>query len=135
MRVSGGATLDTNIAVYALSQDSKGAVAAEILEACAFLSVQVLNEYANLAVRKLGRDWSLVADFLHRLRSAGPKILPVDEEAHRSALRFAERYRLSFYDALMPAVALSGGAVTIYSEDMQHGMTIDGRLRIVNPFR
>lgn len=52
MRVSGEATVDTNIAVYALSQDAKGPVAAATLEACAFLSVQVLNEYANLAVRK-----------------------------------------------------------------------------------
>lgn len=46
----------------------------------------------------------------------------------------SSRATSSFYDALMLAVALSGGARTIYSEDMQHGMTIDEALRVVDPF-
>jgi predicted nucleic acid-binding protein len=28
-----------------------------------------------------------------------------------------------------------GSAALLWSEDMQHGLLVDGRLRIVNPFR
>lgn len=62
-------------------------------------------------------------------------ILPITVTSHEDAQRIAARYRLSFYDALMLAVALAGGARTFYSEDMQHGLTIDETLRIVDPFR
>lgn len=135
MIVDGQATFDTNIAVYALSEDPKGPKAAEIVEACAFVSVQVLNEYANVAARKLERDWRTISEDLVRLCSGGPKILPIDAASHGEALRIAGRYRLSFYDALMLAVALLGGARTFYSEDMQHDLVIDGTLRVVDPFR
>jgi predicted nucleic acid-binding protein len=47
----------------------------------------------------------------------------------------AERYRLSLYDAMIAAAALLAGCATLWSEDMQHGMTLDGRLRVVDPFR
>ena len=47
----------------------------------------------------------------------------------------AERYRLSIYDAMIAAAALHADCDTLWSEDMQDGMTIEGRLRIANPFR
>ena len=128
-------TLDTNIAVYALSTDERAERASTVLRNSAFLSVQVLNEYANVGLRKRGDPWSLVAAQLAALRDAVPRILPIDDEANHTAVRIGERYSLSFYDSLMLAVALAGGARTLYSEDMQHGLMIDGRLRIVDPFR
>ncbi len=129
------ATFDTNVAIYAITDDAKGPTAAAIVASCPFVSVQVLNEYANAASRKLKRDWRTIAADLAKLRSAGPVILPIGEEAHHEARRLAFRYGVSFYDALMLAVALMGGARTIYSKDMQHGLFIDDRLRILDPFR
>ncbi|MDO8595344.1 MAG: hypothetical protein Q7R45_01855 [Sulfuricaulis sp.] len=41
--------------------------------------------------------------------------------------------RLSFWDALIVQAAIEGHASTLYSEDMQHGLTVDG-LKVVNPF-
>ena len=128
-------TIDTNIAVYALSTDAKAGQAGEFLRRCAFLSVQVLNEYASVGVRKRRDSWEVVSADLTDLRNTVPRILPIDDDANRVAARIAERYRLSFYDALMLAVALTGGARTIYSEDMQHGLLIEGSLRIMDPFR
>jgi predicted nucleic acid-binding protein len=49
-------------------------------------------------------------------------------------LTIAERYNLSIYDAMIAASALTADCDTLWSEDMQHGMVIDGRLRIINPF-
>jgi len=128
------ATLDTNVAFYALTESAKTSAATACLRASAFLSVQVLNEYANVAVRKRQRSWSQVAEDIDELRQAVARIVPISENANGDALRIAARYNLSFYDALMLAVALSGGARTFYSEDMQHDLTIDGSLRVVNPF-
>jgi predicted nucleic acid-binding protein len=50
-------------------------------------------------------------------------------------LDVAERYGFSIYDALIAASALHAGCDTLWSEDLQHGMTLEQCLRIVNPFR
>ena len=46
----------------------------------------------------------------------------------------AERFRLSVYDGLIVAAALETGCDVLYSEDMHHGLVVDRRLRIENPF-
>jgi predicted nucleic acid-binding protein len=56
-------------------------------------------------------------------------------ETHEAALRLAERYGFAIYDAMIVASALHARCDTPWSEDMQHGMTLDEGLRIVNPFR
>ena len=38
------------------------------------------------------------------------------------------------FDALVVASALRAGCGILYSEDMKHGLTVDERLRLVNPF-
>lgn len=52
---------------------------------------------------------------------------------YQRGLEIAERWRFSFYDALIVAAALSAGCKTLYSEDLQHDQRLDG-LRVVNPF-
>jgi predicted nucleic acid-binding protein len=39
-----------------------------------------------------------------------------------------------FWDSLIVAAALHGGATVLYSEDMQTGLTVNDRLTIHNPF-
>lgn len=136
IRPGARSTLDTNIAIYAFDDaDAKAPLARAVLADAEFLSVQLLNEFTNVTVRKRGRSWADAAWGVSRLRNAVAEILPIRAPDNADALRIAERYRLSFSDALMLAVALSGGAATIYSEDMQHDLVIDGTLRIVDPFR
>ena len=128
-------TLDTNVAIYAFTGTGpKAATARAVLERVDFISVQLLNEFANAVREKQGRSWSEIAPALDRIRRSVPKVLALDEAVHIEAVRLVARYLLGFYDALMLSAALSGGARTFYSEDMQHGMTIDETLRIVNPF-
>jgi predicted nucleic acid-binding protein len=50
-------------------------------------------------------------------------------------LVLAERHYLSTWDAMIVASALHADCETLWSEDMQDGMVVDGRLRIANPFR
>ena len=129
------ATADTNIAIYALTTSNRTDAATAALRACRFLSVQVLNEYANVSLRKRQLDWTRVAEDIDELKRGIGTILDISATANAEALRIAERYRLSFYDSLLLAVAVAGGASIFYSEDMQHDLLIDGTLRIVDPFR
>ncbi len=126
--------VDSNVVLYLLSTDSRKADRAEaVLESGATLSVQVLNEVANVARRKLGMGWTETREFLAVLRAICPaEALTVG--THDRALRLAEGYSLSFYDALIAASALLAGCEVLLSEDMQHGLLIDRQLRVCNPF-
>jgi predicted nucleic acid-binding protein len=130
-----GEFLDSNILVYAFTADPRAAAAQALLESGCTISVQGLNEFANVARRKLGKPWEEIRDALAAIRALCPTILPIDLDTHDAALRLAERHGFAIFDALMVAAALEAGSDTLWSEDMQHGMAIEGTLRILNPFR
>ena len=69
------------------------------------------------------------------MRVLCPTVIALDLATHDDALRIAERYGYSMFDALVVASALQAGSDTLWSEDMHDGMVIDSRLRISNPFR
>ena len=124
---------DTNIAVYALLPGPKADRALAVLSD-ATISVQVLNEFANVALRKLSLSAADLALKIVELRSQVSVIAIMDESTHDLAREIADRYRLSFYDCLIVASALLSDCDTLYSEDMQHGLVIEGRLTIIDPF-
>lgn len=127
--------LNSNVLVYAFTTDRRAAVAQALLQTRPIISVQGLNEFANVARRKLGMDWQEVGDATAALRVLCPTVLALDLATHDEALRIAERYGYSMFDALVLASALQAGSDTLWSEDMHDGMVIDSRLRISNPFR
>ena len=62
---------------------------------------------------------------------------PVEDltlQTHDVGGALAERYGFSIYDAMIVASALVAGCTTLWSEDMQDGLLVEGQLRIVNPF-
>lgn len=130
-----GEFLDTNIIVYAFTTDLRAGPAQALLGRGCVTSVQALNEFANVARRKLGMKWREVHDALAAIRTVCRPIVPVDLESHADGLRIAERYGYAIFDALMIAAALRARCTLLYSEDMQDRLVIDGRLRIVDPFR
>jgi predicted nucleic acid-binding protein len=129
-----GSFFDTNVLIYVASTDPVKADRAEKLIADGgTISVQVLNEIANVARRKMGLTWAETHAFLSMLRELLP-VEPVTTEIHETGLALAERYGLSIYDAMIAASALHAGCDTLWSEDMQNGMVLDHRVKIVNPF-
>ena len=129
-----GSFFDTNVLIYLASADEKKADRAEGLVAQGgVISIQVLNEIANVGRRKLRMSWSELNEFLETLRAL-LTVQSVTLEIHETGLALAERYGLALYDAMIAAAALHGDCNTLWSEDMQHGLIIEGRLRIVNPF-
>ena len=128
------AFLDSNIVLYALDIDiSKRDIAWKLLFGMPCISVQVLNECSNVLNRK--RQWSAeeVAKTLGHLL-AFVRVEPTDVATVRSAWKLQARYRFSYYDSLIISASLAACCSTLYSEDMQHGQVIEGRLTIINPF-
>ena len=126
---------DTDVLAYLASGDTAKADRAEAaLAAGGSISVQVLNELANVARRKMQMSWDETHALLDMLRGL-LTVHPLTTEIHEAGLRLAERYGFSIYDAMIAASALQAGCDTLWSEDMQHGMALDEGLRIVNPFR
>jgi predicted nucleic acid-binding protein len=126
--------VDTNVLLYLLSgEEAKADKAEALLAGRITISVQVLNEFANVARRRLGLEWRELVEVLRDIRSFS-QVLPITEETHDRGLALAERYRLSLYDSMIVASALVAGCSVLYSEDMHNGLRIERSLTIRNPF-
>lgn len=133
--------VDTNVIVYAYDKDAgeKHQVAAEIMKdlwrsGLGTISTQILQEFFVTLTRKISvpMDISVVRETLRRLSKWDVMLIDVDTII--SATELQERYKYSFWDSLIIAAALAGGARTILSEDLADGQTIQG-LTIKNPFK
>jgi predicted nucleic acid-binding protein len=126
---------DTNVLVYVVGQkDERTALADALVAGGGVVSVQVLNELASVARRKLRMTWEEIDEALAAIRILCPSPVPLTIETHEAGLRIAAQYGYHIYDALVAAAALEAECTTLYSEDLQDGQVIDGRLTIRNPF-
>jgi predicted nucleic acid-binding protein len=126
---------DTNVLIYAVAQDDpRSTQAEELLALGGVFSVQILNEFASVARRKILMSWSDVMEALNAFRVLCPSPLPITIEMHDAALKVAEKHGYNIYDALVVSAALEAGCTTLYSEDLRDGQTIDGQVTIRNPF-
>lgn len=126
---------DSNVVLYLVGSDRVKAIRAEeLIKKGGIITVQVLNEIANVLRRKDSMPWLRLNRFIADIR-ASLDVRPVTIDIHDSGLRLAERYGFSIYDSFIVAAALAGDCNTLWSEDMQDGMMVDQRLRILNPFK
>ena len=129
-----GKFADSNVVLYTTSRDDRRAeIALGLIGDGLVVSVQVLNEAANVMSRKWKRPWTETLTLLTGLRSSC-QIVPVNEVTHHLGIEIAIRHRLSIYDSMIVAAALLANCHTLYSEDMHPGLVIENRLRVVNPF-
>lgn len=130
-----GDFFDTNVLLYMASGDLKKADRAEgLIRNGGIVSVQVLNEIASVARRKMWLSRDETRGFLGLIRGL-LRVEAITVATHETGLVLAERYSLSIYDSMIVAAALLTGCDRLWSEDMQHGMMIDRGLRVVDPFR
>jgi predicted nucleic acid-binding protein len=128
--------LDTNVLIYAaLQPDPRSDTARALMARRGTISVQVLNEFVNVAQRKLRRFWPEIMTAVGAIRDLCPPPVPITLTVHEVALGIATRTGYQFYDALIIAAALESGCSTLFSEDLQDGQVIEGSLTIRNPFR
>ena len=128
------AFFDTRVLLYLLSEDSgKADRVEELLAEHGTVSVQVLNEFAAVAVRKLKMPLRDVREILDTIRAVCG-VEPITWATHERGLAINERYGFSLYGSMIVASALIADVKVLYIEDLQHGQVIDGQLRVVDPF-
>ncbi len=127
--------LDSNVLLYLGAADDTKSDRAEALVATGgTISIQVLNEVANVARRKMAMSWTEMRHFLGILREL-LDVRSLTVETHDLGIAIAERNGFSIFDSMIIASALLADCDILWTEDLQHGQVIEGRLRIVNPFK
>lgn len=130
--------VDTNVLIYAEVSDApvKQRVALDLLkrlydEALGVLSTQVLQEYCNVALKKLhlpARHVRAQLDLYGQF-----EVIQVTPAIIHAALDLHQTRSIAFYDAIIVATAQTAGCDVVFSEDMNTGESLAG-VRIVNPF-
>ena len=87
-----GEFLDTTVLVYAFTRDPRAAAAQALLGRDGVTSVQALNEFTDVARRKLGMSWQEVREALAAIRILCQTFVPLDIDTHADALRIAKRH-------------------------------------------
>jgi predicted nucleic acid-binding protein len=126
--------VDSNVVIYALGIGRKAERARELLLAGPCISVQVLNEVLNVGRKKARWSWEETKRNLVWVQTGMHAIIPVTLDIHARGLHLAERYGLSTYDAMIAAAALEVRCRTLWSEDMQDGLVLNGSLTVRSPF-
>ena len=125
---------DTNVLVYAfLSTDPRHGTARTLAAGGGVFSVQVANEFVDVARRKMRWEWEDVVAMLAAFRAWFGTPVPLTHETHVLAVEVARRHGLRIYDGLILSAAKQAGCRILYTEDLQDGQTIEGVL-VRNPF-
>jgi predicted nucleic acid-binding protein len=123
---------DTNILLYALDTGTKSLRANELIAGGGVVSVQVLNEFLDVARRKLKLDPVSAVSFLNQLVNE-LEIVDLTRPMQKRAVEIMLTTNTGTYDANIIAAAELSGCDVLYTEDLSHGQKI-GRVAIVNPF-
>lgn len=141
MSVELEAFLDTNVLVYAVSEEEGGKhrQAAELVrrgfaEGCFAISTQVLLELYVTVTRKIAVPLPApqALDFVSAL--AQWRVVEQTPELVLAALALAERSRLSPWDAAILEAARRAGCTRLITEDLAAGAEYGG-VTVENPFR
>ena len=131
--------LDTNILVYADAGDEPikqqralSLITEHRLAGSGVISTQVLQEYTNVALRKLGLPAALVRERLSFY--ARFDVVTTTPALILDALDLHVLRGVAFYDALIVQAAIASGCARLLSEDMQDGAVLAG-VRVSNPFK
>lgn len=132
--------LDTNILIYAYdtSAGDKHQKARDLLtglweSGLGMVSTQVLQEFHVTVTRKIPKPLNLatareiIADFLTW------DVVVNDGESILKAIDVQEKHGFSFWDSMVIAAAIAGGAEVLLTEDLSDGQKIGG-VEIRNPF-
>lgn len=133
--------LDTNIFVYSFDRTSpkKSLRARQLIRQAiqtrtGIVSYQVVQEFFNVALRRFAHPMTS-SDAEQYLSATFRPLLAVHSShaLYGDSLRLVERFKLSWYDALIVASAIESECNLLYSEDFQHEQRF-GKLQICNPF-
>ncbi|MEW6618493.1 MAG: PIN domain-containing protein [bacterium] len=129
--------IDTNIWLYAFIEgdDStkSGIARALIQETAPMLSTQVINEVCVNLLKQANFTEEQVCQLIESFYEKYV-VTELNKSVLLTASQLRQQYSLSFWDSTIIASALSVGVPILYSEDLQEGLIIERRLKVLNPF-
>jgi predicted nucleic acid-binding protein len=134
--------IDSNIWIYAFldsdKEHDKQRKALTLLEeipadSMVTCSVQVVNEFHWILSRKYGINENTIKTKVTKGIAAFANVVPLDFKVYQDGFRIRGKYNVSFWDSLIIASALDNKCTVLYSEDMQDGLLVDNKLKIINP--
>jgi predicted nucleic acid-binding protein len=128
--------VDTNILVYSVADDLRKRKAAEelLLQDGIVMSPQVISEFVAVTLRKRILEPKKLVEYARTFLQIF-QITATNADTVAAALGLMEKYHFSYWDSLILASAIESSCAVVYSEDLQAGQQIEGRLTIVNPFK
>lgn len=124
---------DSNVLLYLIGEDEQRRdVAKALVEGGGTISVQVLNEFANVAAKKLRMEGRNIVEALMPIRDA-LHVVPLGPETHDLAMEIFSKTNFGVHDCNIIAAAELSGCDVLYTEDMNHGQRV-GRVMLNNPF-
>lgn len=127
--------VDSNVCLYLLDNDeNKKEIAKAVLKANPIISTQVINENVNILFKKYKQLSNIEVVAHTKFLINNCTLIIMDEATISTALFLKEKYQLQWYDSLIVAAALQATCTILYTEDMHHGLIIEGTLSIINPF-
>lgn len=137
----GLAFVDTNVLVYALSEDdlAKRAIARALIAELQSghtlrTSAQVLSEFFVIVTRKVRKRLTAEAAVEHMEQIGTSPVVVIDFVLVVQACQLSVSAKISYWDALIVAAAARAGAKRLYSEDLNAGQEMLG-VKIINPFQ
>jgi predicted nucleic acid-binding protein len=126
--------IDSNIAIYAVSTPStKRDIARSLIAQRPYISTQVAMETLNVLIKKFRFERSVaiqsVTEIVYACETRGTSLSTL-----LKSFSISQKYQLSHWDSLVVASALEANCTKLFSEDLHHGLVIENRLTIVNPF-
>ena len=95
------------------------------------MSTQILQEYCNVALKKLRLPAQYVRSQLDLYEQF--EVVQVTPTIIRAGLDLHQTRSVAFFDAIVLASAHAAGCSVIWTEDMNAGEVVNG-VRILNPF-
>lgn len=132
--------IDTNVLIYWVDAGPRADLVEQLLAGNCVISLQVLNEFANVLRKKRLMALADMQELSSTLIETC-QVVDLTVRTHQSALALMGRYNLSLYDASIVAAAGLAGCAVLYSEDMQDGIQVSmatlsakTTLTVRNPF-
>ncbi|MUG92718.1 PIN domain-containing protein [Scytonema sp. UIC 10036] len=136
--------IDTNVWLYRLFEDQKIEAAERNRKRYIAISItsvqgiiistQVVNEVCANLLKKAAFNEEQIKSVIQSLYSRCT-VVEFSMNTFEYASDIRSQYNFSFWDSLIVACALGADASILYSEDMQDGLVVAGKLKIVNPFK
>ncbi|MFP5041436.1 PIN domain-containing protein [Parasediminibacterium sp. JCM 36343] len=127
--------IDTNILLYSIDvrDTRKQIIAANLIDTEPFICAQNISELINVLLNK----WKypkqnleiIIGEILDSCYLAN-----TSQVTYKKAFGLIKRYNLQIFDAIIVSAALDAGCSVLYTEDMQHGLVVEKKLKIQNPF-